>query len=241
MLMCAGCGKGEKESAALRNQDPRYARAKDGQRLFQSRTFGRLPIACSDCHAEYPDHLKSDARILAGHSILGAARRTSTWAGEFSGERLTSTAAGAARCAWQYQQKGSRIEEALSSEEADALMAYFEFISPGDELPTLEWNALAWPGMKTFDQERFSAKVARIYELSGDPAKGAEVFRLACYFCHTQEESRLGPSLSALKKRADELPRIVRAGTKSMPFFSTDKLSDQQVADLLAAVRAGLR
>lgn len=239
LMPLSGCGNGrDSEELGGKGQDPAYREAREGQQIFQDRSFGGLPIACADCHADYPDDLRQDSRILPGHSLLGAAQRTSTWAGEFTGDQGKPAALGAARCAMLYMDRGSSINDAINSREAESLVAFFSYISTGTEIPLLEWRALAWPGMKEFQQDEFSERVAVIYETAGSAEKGAELFRAACWFCHSRTDSRLGPSLAAIRRRADEIPRVVRSGKKSMPFFSTDKLSDRDVADILAYVRA---
>lgn len=234
-LLLAGCGGGEEKQDAPGSTDTAALEqlAQRGQEIFRDRSLGESGVACMDCHADYDETEKTDGRIRAGHSILGAHRRAHTWNGEFSGDALQRTAAGAAKCAWQFQARGQGVETALSAEEAGALMAFFEYVSPKDEPPMLNWTAVTYPGDPDFDGEAFKSELAVIESLRGDATRGERVYGMACAFCH---DNGLGPAMRNLKRKADRVPRTVRAGDETMPFFSRDKLTDQDIADLKAFI-----
>jgi mono/diheme cytochrome c family protein len=203
--------------------------AERGQDIFRDRGFGEIEIACIDCHADFDEALAEEDRIRPGHSILGAHRRAETWNGEFSGDGLRRTAAGAAKCAWLYQEKGSGVEDALSEEQAAALMAYYAYVSPGNEPPLLSWEAVTWPGDPDFDAETFEKEMEAIAKLRGAAARGEMMFARACAPCH---DNGLGPATRIIRRKADRVPATVRGGEDTMPFFSRDKLSDQDIADI---------
>ena len=234
-LLLAGCGGGgEKKDAAGSTDTAALEKlAERGQEIFRDRSLGESGVACMDCHTDYDEAEKNDGRIRAGHSILGAHRRAQTWNGEFTGDALRRTAAGAAKCAYQFQASGQGVETALSAQDAEALMAFYEYISPHEEPPMLNWTAVTYPGDPDFDEEAFTTELAVIESLRGDAARGETVYGMACAFCH---DNGLGPAMRNLKRKADKLPRTVRAGDETMPFFSRDKLTDQDIADLKAFI-----
>lgn len=232
MLLLAACGQkesGEAQQGDNEDVGTQEQLAERGQDLFRSRSLGEIEIACADCHADFNEALVKDDRIRPGHSILGAHQRVETWNGEFTGEGLRRTAAGAAKCAYLYQEKGSDVETALTADEALALMAYFAYVSPGDEAPRLDWDAVTWPGDPDFDAEAFETELAGIEKLRGNPDRGAEMFDRACAPCH---DTGLAPATRLLKRKAQHLPAAVRGGEESMPFFSRDRLTDQDIADI---------
>lgn len=234
LLSACGGGEGERKDAAGHPDTATLEKlAQRGQEIFRDRSLGEAGVACMDCHADYDEDGKTDGRIRAGHSILGAHRRAQTWNGEFTGDALRRTAAGAAKCAYQFQARGQNVETALSAEEAEALMAFYEYVSPQDEPPMLNWTAVTYPGDPDFDEEAFNTELAVIESLRGDAARGERVFGMACAFCH---DNGLGPAVRKLKRKADKLPRTVRGGDETMPFFSRDKLTDQDIADLKAFI-----
>jgi mono/diheme cytochrome c family protein len=207
--------------------------AERGQEIFRDRDFGRTGVACMDCHTDYDEAGKDDGRIRPGHSILGVHARAYAWNGEFSGDALRRTAGGAAKCAWHFQERGTGVETALSAEEVAALMAFYEYISPGDEIPMLNWQAVTWPGDPDFDPVSFEQAIEPIEKLRGDWQHGERLYGMACAFCH---DHGIGPAMRILKRKADRLPSVVRAGEDAMPFFSRDKLTDQDIADIKAFV-----
>jgi mono/diheme cytochrome c family protein len=241
MLFCAlillsSCGSGDGEAEKNTGNETTVSleqKAERGQQIFRDRSFGSIEIACVDCHADFDETLARDDRIRPGHSILGAHQRVESWNGEFSGDGQRRTAAGAAKCAWLYQEKGSGVEDALSEEEAEALMAYYAYISPGDEPPKLSWSAVTWPGDPDFSDEAFERDIASIDDLRGNPVHGKEMFDRACAPCH---DTGLGPATRILKRKVEMLPATVRGGEETMPFFSRDRLTDQDIADIKSFV-----
>lgn len=238
-MMWASCRKtGDSDGAASHPKDRGIdmTRAREGQRIFRSRTFGIVEIACADCHAEHEDRLQPPERLLSGHSILGAAARQLAWNGEFRGKELQRTAAGAAKCALVYQQRGKSIESALSEIEADALMAFYAAISTGSEPSRLPWSAVTYPGDTTMSSETLDRLLEPLARLRGNAQRGEDIYRRACGLCHGPGGLELGPALKTQKKSLDDIPRLIRAGKGSMPFFSRDKLSDADIADIVAYV-----
>lgn len=231
-LLCTACGSQQKDGAADGSATDGAAQeqlAERGQDIFRDRGFGEIEIACIDCHADFDEARAEEDRIRPGHSILGAHQRVETWNGEFSGDGLQRTAAGAAKCAFLYQEKGSSVEDALTEDEAAALMAYYAYVSPGNEPPLLSWEAVTWPGDPDFSPEAFEKEMEEIAQLRGVAARGEAMFARACAPCH---DNGLGPATRIIRRKADSVPATVRGGEDTMPFFSRDRLSDQDIADI---------
>lgn len=242
LLACLllSCGKETRPGAVPAPrvaQDGASKLAEEGRKIFSNTRFGEVDIACIDCHADYADEAEAGERIRPGHSIVGAARRLDTWNGEFSGAALKATAAGAAKCAAIYQQRAETVAAALSPREAAALLAFFESISTGKEAPRLKWSAVAYPGDPHPDTAAFRKETAAITARHGDPANGELLFGKTCAICHGPDGRRIGPPIRILKKHADEAAEHVRGGYDAMPFFSRDKLSDAQIADIISYIR----
>ena len=236
LMLLAGCGKSEER----RSEDPKAdpgdnVLAEKGKDMFYSPDFGYSGLACSDCHSDYDDKLETD-RILPGHSILGAAARVETWNGEFTGEKLKRTAAGAAKCAYLYLERGKSVENAMTSQEAAALMAFFAYVSTGEETPRMDWQAVTWPGDPGFKRDAFDAAMQEVARMRGDAARGGRMFERACSLCHGTD---IGPAPAMLRRKVDRIAATVRRGAEGMPFFSRDKISDQDIADITAWIMAG--
>lgn len=76
----------------------------------------------------------------------------------------------------------------------------------------------------------------------GDPARGEALYRSKCYGCHVAE-ANVGPphnSVDFKVRYADEetIAVVVRAGRQPMPAFTEQMLSQQELADLIAYIRA---
>lgn len=140
-------------------------------------------------------------------------------------------------CAGIYQGRKGGPESILPPKDAAALLAFFTAITTGKTAAQLSWTAVTYPGNPSFDKAAFAQEVARIEALRGNAGRGKDLWKRACAFCH---ENELGPPPKKVVKHADRLVAFVRGGSESMPFFSRDKLTDQDVADIRAFVLAGM-
>jgi mono/diheme cytochrome c family protein len=238
-----GC-ESEKEQAETADAFTRGSisqqQAQYGFEMFHDSSFGDEAVACSDCHADFLDSLDVE-HIRPGHSILGVTSRSSTWYGEFSDEALQETAFGAAKCALIYQSRGTTLTEALSPTEAEALISFYRFVSVGDESQPNEWISLSYPGDPRFKRDSIVAIADSLSDLKGDEARGKIMFGKACASCHSGSSQSEAPSPRRLRRY---LPRVflqVRAGKGIMPFFSYDKLSNQDIADIKEWLYRGAR
>lgn len=228
LTACGSRDDGDRSRVSDEEGGTNEALAERGQHIFRNSDFGKYGVACADCHADYDETLSEETRIRPGHSILGAHRRAKTWNGAFAGEELAPSAAGAARCAHLYQGRGNSEADALTREEADALMAFYAYVSTGKEPLLLEWNAVTWPGDTAFSRDAMKLLVEDIGARRANPTRGEEMYKRACAPCHS---TGIAPAQRMLKRN---IVRNVRAGTGAMPFFSRDKLSDQDIADIKA-------
>lgn len=76
----------------------------------------------------------------------------------------------------------------------------------------------------------------------GDAAQGAALYRSKCYGCHAPE-AKVGPAHNSPEFKAryvddEALTVVVRAGRPPMPAFSEDMLREQELADIIAYIRA---
>jgi len=75
----------------------------------------------------------------------------------------------------------------------------------------------------------------------GDGARGQVLYRSRCLGCHAPEArfaTPLGAVVLAKYPDDDTLIQVIRAGRDPMPAFSEDMLSEQQLADIVAYLRA---
>ncbi len=229
VFLFSACGSDERKgerSGEGRDLSDIEELATRGLEIFRDRGFGEYEVACADCHADFDEQLADDDAIRPGHSIIGAHRRPKTWNGQFSGTALKSTAAGASKCAHLFQDRGTSVANALTQSEADALMAFYEYVSTGTEAMMLQWDALTWPGDTSLSRDALKAEVERLTAMRGNAERGEALFKRCCARCH---HNGYAPAVRMLKRN---ITRNMRAGYGSMPFFSRDKLSDQDVADI---------
>ncbi len=214
--------------------------AEQGYALFRNREFGTHSVACADCHPDYIDSINTQ-RIYPGHSVLGAAARYSSWYGEFSGDAMQRYAAGASKCALIYQKRGTGLDDALSESESKQLTAFFRYISTGKENRNISWQALSYPGDPNYKRDSILAYVDSLNTLKGNAERGKDRYAKACLHCHS-DGSRIAQSdARALRRYTNRIFFYVRAGKGLMPFFSYDKLSNQDVADIKEWIYQGAR
>lgn len=235
LLFILSCAKRQGEEVKLPDEVRR------GREIFYDVNYGTTGLACANCHADFDDVKFPDDKIRPGHNLVGAHQRKIAWYGRFRGDALSRTAGGAGLCVVMYQRKtGARTPfDALSVEDAEALMAYFEFISEGIEVEKLTSQPFVLPWEdESKRREKLDSLNKRILNLQGNPENGEIIYQKACDQCHS-EDVAIGPPLFAVKITPEKIIEMVRAGSPSasktpMPFFTSDKLTDQQIADLIA-------
>ncbi|MFO0625068.1 MAG: c-type cytochrome [Polyangiales bacterium] len=196
-------------------------------------------VACTTCHAERPGD--GAGRVLPGAVLAGAARRSSFWGGE-----VLHLEEAVARC-WVYFMRG--VPADLDGPTGAALAAWLESLADVD-------GAVTTPVPFTVPRT--------VRDLpDGDAARGRQVFVRACQSCHGALGSgagRLGPLVAVLPGDTltehcrgmppigvPDLPTYTRMAVVqktrhggflgyggTMPPFSLERLTDQEVADLVA-------
>jgi hypothetical protein len=186
-------------------------------------------FACSDCHAVDD----GDTGQLPGYDLRGTAARSAWWGGQ------TLTLADSIDACLVYFMYGNPLDR--DSEKARALYEYLVSItpegSPSEPLPmTVVENVIRLP--------------------LGDALRGAAIYDNACGYCHGDVDSGDGHILrkafvlpgDALEIYDEEFPGelpgylfidVTRHGrffgvATSMPFFSKEALSDEDMSDILA-------
>ncbi len=190
------------------------------------------PFSCADCHRTSAEPEAGDDRIVPGAPLFGVAARQRWWGGQ------SLSLADAVDTCVVYFMRGQPLDE--TSDKARALHEYLQSItpagSPTDVLPmTVVENVKAIP--------------------LGDVTRGADLYRRACQYCHGDVHTGDGNILKRkviLPDVANDYNRlfpnvphglVVTEVTRhgrffgvggTMPFFTTELLSDEQLGDILA-------
>ena len=216
VLFAAGC-------------DRNIPAAELGERLFSSRTLSTSPFnafSCATCHTVGS---KPPGRIAPGYDLFNVAHRGSWWGG-YEIHLLDSVNV----CLTQFMGGGKLNAE---DEQARALYEYLDQQSPDDPTPPLPWTVVR--------------DVTELGGLAGDAATGRDVYERACKVCHGAPHSgagRLGSKTSVIPEdtvkvfgsaaRAVVVEKV-RHGKffhigGTMAPYSTEAISDQEIADILA-------
>lgn len=207
-----------------------------GEKLFKSASLGKVKSSCATCHSTGG----SDSRIRAGHTLAGVTKRTSTWNGMFKTADLEKNAYGASLCATLFQAKAG----GLKPDEVASINEYLKSLesAPGAMTKNLTIQWAAKPPLKK--DESVDEKVAKpilkaIMKTPGDVKAGEGVFAKSCASCHSFKDKLIGPKFTAdIASEPEIIASAIRFGYSAMPFFAKDKLTDQQVADVVAYIQA---
>jgi len=228
VALLAGCG-------------PRNVPASElGARLFRQTNVSASPynvFTCATCHpvgqtvpvltVQGPH----EGPLTPGYDLHGAATRESYWGGyqprliDAMNTCLTEFMGGAALDAGE--------------DPARELYEYLAANGPEGPTPALPLTVVT--------------AVNDLSALAGDAKRGADVYRRACAGCHGSAHSgagRLGPRVSVIPEDTQKtFPTQARAVVVekvrhgkffnvggSMPLYSAEALSDQELADILAAL-----
>lgn len=229
-------------------------KAQLGRELFHDPTFkGTIKpgpsksgyatgLSCANCHADFDDQANPDGLIRSGHSVVGVPSRGEAKGGMIKGADFARAAGGGGFCYQHFLQRISHAKvdpTAIPAEHAEALMAYFEAISGDNKGPEFELAML--------DPDAKKAAGEKIGAMSGDAAKGWQLFGRACVVCHpTPYKAGIGSQIIRSRAPRDidkaivRWASVIRGGGSLMPFYAPDILSDQDIADILAFLRQEL-
>ncbi len=216
-----------------------------GQKIFYNAKYGKVKVACAGCHADGQPTTLKDPRQRPGHTLAGVATRTSTWYGIYKGADLKKYAYGAALCAMGYQKTADVVEKAISPADIAALNAYFEAIQSGQG--ALATNLTShWITKPQFhdtdpiDEKAAKAATKVVMKIPGDAGNGEAVWNKMCQYCHGMTEKKSGPSMQEAAKDIGLVARSMKVGSGAMPFYTSDILSDQQMADVVGYIQKQL-
>lgn len=216
--------------------------AQTGRLLFHSTALGANGLACSHCHSDFDESRLNDGMLRAGHSLYNAAARETFWGQEADDpERYPDIAHAAVVCVEHYL----RNPERLTAQQLLDLQAYLLAIA---KRPTRAVLAVAPAADKTGTYAGFD---------DGDRIRGRTLFYAACHTCHPNGNAGIAPApiprdqpaaLYARKVReGDGLGSVLSGldpnaydpqGSQFMPFFGADRLTDQDLADVIAFIRS---
>jgi cytochrome c553 len=216
-------------------------KADAGRRLYYAAALGTNGLSCAHCHADFDEAAQDDGLIRAGHSLYGAASRPNWWGREpDQPNAYPNIGAAAAVCVEHFMRQPDR----LNAQQLVDLRAYLRFINRKQQRQSLALSSGA---------DRTGEYLG--YE-EGNRIRGRELFYAACHSCHPNARSGIGPALPADREPAF-YARKVREGDGLgaqiagldpnaydpnaglfMPFFAVDRLSNQQLSDIIAYLRS---
>lgn len=200
-------------------EKPDAAAIERGKKLFLDTQDDDYP-SCADCHNTVPeaDEAKLAKHLGPGVTLFGAARR----AGWRNRDTFGNVAEASEYCAktWQERKKGLK-----AAQRAD-LLAYLNSIGGDKPLP--------------------ARKVERKPKLlddieGGDKEKGRKTAVRYCGHCHTAdglsfelEPAKKKKDLIARKVRGYDAKRRFRPQKSTMSYYTTERLSDGDLRDIIA-------
>ena len=208
-----------------------------GRRLFYSAAISSNGLSCAHCHADFDESRRDDDQIRAGHSLQNAAGRE-TWWGKDPGaaDAYPNVAVASIVCVPHYL----RNADMLTAQQMLDLQAYLKAITVRSVRAPL---AIAPTADHTGEYKGFAP---------GNRFSGKLVFYAACHTCHPNTHAGIAPAIPRKKERAFYARKIregdglgaVLAGVdpnaydpasgEFMPYFGADRLTDQQISDVIA-------
>jgi mono/diheme cytochrome c family protein len=232
VILISGCGKKDSSNSDNKTTTPKsnIELVKQGKDIFYAQSMV-TNLKCADCHSDGTN----DANPLTKYhsNIRGANKRTETYHGKFKGDEVKNTAGGATVC-WTTYLKN---KDSMTPEQIASLNAYYESVLWNEEVRNSVYTTIALPAP---DKEKLKADQEEIAKLTGDKAKGEEVFKNACKFCH-QDGTKIKSVPSLFRDFEGNLKSITfmtRFGKKYMPFYSYESITNQDIANLAAYILA---
>jgi mono/diheme cytochrome c family protein len=195
----------------------------DGKALYY-KAWGNSSYSCIYCHANFDEAKLDDGYLRPGHPLWSSVIRPSYYNGAYTGQGDIPLARAINTCASGFLKVKPL---GLSDSRMLHLIAYLRAISP--------------------DTEALAVTVTRATELpplDGDPRRGEMLYKAACILCHREKSSApvltfkaqsdlVAAKIRGLKTSAEAIHEIAE-WPAPMPFFSMERMSDQQVADIVA-------
>jgi mono/diheme cytochrome c family protein len=220
------CGKKEDKTEVSKDQK-KESNANSGDLVSKGKEIfyqssNLTGLKCADCHSDGTNTNNTNTKYFS--DVIGASKRTTVYSGTITGEDVKKKGAGASICWETYLKMGRPI----TPEEINALNAYFESLK-GD-IKESKYTTIALP---TQDKAKLKEDQQKIAGMTANVQNGEKIFKETCNFCHGGKTVKHVPSL--FEDFEGNLKSIIyhaRFGVKLMPFYSYEKLSDQDIADI---------
>jgi cytochrome c len=225
-LISFSCSKTDEQQNTVKENKSQTTEQKSplsqkGKEIFYA-SSNLTGLKCADCHSDGTNASNANTKYFA--DVIQAHKRNSVFAGTISGEEVKKTGAGATICWETYLKMGRPI----TAEEIDALNAYFESL-PGE----VKDNLITTIALPKPDKIKLKENQNKIAGLTPDIANGERIFKETCNFCHGGKTVKRVPSLfEDFEGNLKSIVYHIRFGSKFMPFYSYEKISDQDIADI---------
>ena len=221
----SGCGKKDETNNDKKKETMSNSGSDDlvskGKSVFyeNSKLTG---LKCADCHSDGTNTENTNTKYFS--DVVGANKRSSVYSGTITGDDVKSKGAGASIC-WETYLKMGR---AITPEEINALNAYFESLK--GEVKESKYTTIALPNP---NKTKLKEDQTKIGSLTPNIQNGEKVFKETCGFCHGGKTVKRVPSLfEDFEGNLKSIVYHVRFGAKFMPFYSYEKITDQDIADI---------
>lgn len=225
-VFLASCSKNEKPAEQKETKAAPNELSGKGKELFYE-VSKKTGLKCADCHFDGGDSASMLVRTNA--DIFNANKRKYVYNGMFSGDDVAKNAGGASYC-WK---KYIGDETPLTQEQISSLNAYYEFTGKNKPITEFKLTTIAVPKP---DKEKLKEDQTAIASLTGDKTKGQDLFKQFCSSCH-RKDSPVKDVPNIANNKDVNLKAIayhIRLGSKHMPFFPYEAISNQGIADLAA-------
>lgn len=226
-IFISSCGKKEEQNTTgEKKQESTTSGTNDlsskGKALFYE-SSNLTGLKCADCHSDGTNADQLNTKYFS--DVIQASKRQSVFAGTIAGEDVKKKGGGATFCWETFLKMGRPITE----EEINSFNAYFESLK--GEVKESKYTTIALPKP---DKAKLKADQTKIAGLTPDIQHGEKVFKETCGFCHGGKTVKRVPSLfdEDFEGNLKSIVYHVRFGAKFMPFYSYEKLTDQDVADI---------
>lgn len=238
------CGPSEEEIKAAELERQKKLAVK-GEAFFEKVIDDGY--ACVDCHPNTTGKSKG-YRIYSGHSLVNASKRGDFWLDRIRGKN-ESVLNAALYCYARFQVleledlelkyadslDGIDPSGLLPDSTKESLDAFLKLLPSAETSPNMVYS---FPYDRD-DKKGMKAYVEKISGMKADPEEGKLVFEQACSWCHGEDGMGISGKGQKIKLKANEKYVIidnVRMGGYRMPFFQSDRISDQELASVAAYI-----
>jgi cytochrome c5 len=215
--------------------------AAEGRKLYYSTAIGNNGLACIHCHSDFDEVRRSDGKIRAAHPLYSGASRETWWGQEADDpDRYHDMAHAAVVCVVHYMLNPDKLT-------VQQLFSLQEYLKTINKRPATLPQPYTPAADKTGEYRGFEG---------GDRIEGRRLFHAACHTCHPNGNAGLAPLAIARDQPAAFYARKIREGDGLgsvlsgvdpnaydpeaglfMPFFGADRLSNQQIRDIIAFIK----